>query len=223
MTTTSAQTQTTIAQPKKVTVEPINCSNSILKDPFLNKNTKTDTTHLCSDFMPHATHDQFQKHLDELDCDLSKFDLPIEDSINQQNPPITKSSPNQIVPFPNFSNPKILSHSPSLSPSSTISPIHSYHVPEPTLPTLNTPTSEKSTIFPTEKPNLTDTTINPLPQPTWKRIPKADSKFTSGKTEVLGQKRAATHSFHQTKLPNKKHVVSQVNMDNTEIFAKAGS
>lgn len=164
--------------------------------------------------MSHDTQDQFQKHLDKLDRDLSKFDLPAEDSINLEIPPITKSSLNQSLPFPNSTNPKIFSQLPTLSPSPMPSPNHPYHVLEPTLSPLNTPT---------EKSNLADTTINLLPQPTWKRIPRADSKLATSKTEVLGLKRAATHSSHQSELSNMKHVVSQLDMDNTEILAEASS
>lgn len=134
MTTSPAQNQTTTIHPKKVIIETGNSSNSNLNDPFLNENTTTNSPHLNSDFMPHDTQNQFQKHLDELDHDLSKFDLPAKDSINQKIPPIIKSSPNHSLPFSTSTHPKIFSQLPTLSPSPTTSPTHPYHIPEPTLP-----------------------------------------------------------------------------------------
>lgn len=50
-----AQNQTTIAHPKKVTVESGKSSNSNLIDPFLTKNTTIDFLHLSPDFVPHDT------------------------------------------------------------------------------------------------------------------------------------------------------------------------
>ena len=106
----------------------------------------------------------------------------------------------------------------------TSSPLHipnqhstTPQLPKPTSPphhtTKNTSVSSSQNRAPTNTPPLA----------TWKRIPRTTSQETLTKTEVLGQKRAAPHHAHQSELPSKKYMVSQIDNENILILVEAGS
>ena len=58
---------------------------------------------------------------------------------------------------------------------------------------------------------------------TWKRTPRIGTQGASIKNEPLGKKRAAPHHAHQSELPSKKYLVSQIDIENILILAEAGS
>ena len=87
----------------------------------------------------------------------------------------------------------------------------------PTPPPLNT--SKNTSVPPSENRAPNDTPL----VATWKRIPRPGTQEALIKTEPLGQKRAAPHHAHQSELPSKKYLVSQIDNENILILAETGS
>ena len=126
--------------------------------------------------------------------------LPITDKTHEKHAPphpiITRTSPPLHIPIHHSTTPQF---------------------PKPTSPqhhtTKNTSVSSLQ--------NRAHTNTHPLA--TWKRIPRNASHEAMTKTELLGQKRAAPHHDHQSELPSKKFMVSQIDNETPLLLAEAGS
>ncbi|XP_023875040.2 uncharacterized protein LOC111987559 [Quercus suber] len=106
-------------------------------------------------------------------------------------------------------------HTSNTAPPTTTTPNTDTNNPTP--PPLNT---SKNTSVPPSKNRAPNDTP---PLATWKRIPRPETQEALIKTEPLGQKRAAPHHPHQSDLPSKKYLVSQIDTENILILAEAGS
>ena len=139
---------------------------------------------------------------------------------------------------------------PPPSPKNSKSPKTNPAFPNPDVPHINTHPIITLTLSPPQLPNH-HSTPQQLPKPTsppyhstknssvsssqnrahgntlslatWKRIPRPVSQEAVFKSEPLGQKRAAPHHAHQSELPSKKYMVSQIDNENILILAEAGS
>lgn len=140
--------------------------------------------------------DAFEKHIEEIDRDLKKFELSTE--IVDANTPL---SDKHLTPLPN-------KHIPD-NPQSYNSP----HIPTPTLP---------HPIISSDIPNPSPPPPNTTNKTTWKRILRADVEHNPSLVVSNGTKRAFPTNQQQTELPKKRSMVSQVDEENIQILAEAG-
>ena len=167
-----------------------------MEDPFLIGKSTANLSHLHSDFVHQFTHaDTFQRDIDDIDRDLSRFDLPLaeiksHEILSENNSPSTSS---HNIPKPQ--HPNITSKPPTMPP---------------TPPTL---------LF--DISNLKVSPQNKVNPTTWKRIPRIGGDATLDTTEILGQKRPASNLTSHVVLPNKKIVVSHIGKENVQILVEA--
>ena len=170
-------------------------SVSMSTNPVLVENNTTDPTQLHTNPGPAPTSNlTFDQQLEAIDQDLMKFDHPMHVS------PLT--------PTPHY-------HMPS-------SPHHEQDVAISNLTTI--PSDPPPTNSTHSTNSYIPTTINSPPHPShtssWKRILKATIAHTHNLSTLSGSKRALNED--QPELPNKRHAVSQVVDENTQLLAEAG-
>lgn len=127
-----------------------------------------------------GSEDLFEKHIEEIDCELRKFELPIGDDHGYDMPSNTSTSLHSIcTPISMHTNPS--------------------QIPNPTPPP---PTILEDISKPTNFPE------DSAPLSTWKCIPRADKVVTKNQKTVVGLKRTNPNHTSHFDLPNKKIVVS---------------
>ena len=94
----------------------------------------------------------------------------------------------------------------------------------PTLTQITRPhhpvtTSKNASVPPSKNRAPKDTP----PLATWKRTPRTRTQEALIKNKPLGKKCAAPHHAHQSELPSKKYLVSQIDNENILILAEVGS
>uniref|UniRef100_A0A7N2N1I1 DUF4283 domain-containing protein n=1 Tax=Quercus lobata TaxID=97700 RepID=A0A7N2N1I1_QUELO len=168
---------------------------SMLTDSVLVENNTADPTPLHTDPGPISTLNlTFDKQLEAIDQDLMKFDHP------RQVSPLT--------PTPHYHMSSPYHHEQDVDTPNLITILSD---PPPTLSTYSS------------NSNIPTNPISP-PHPShissWKRILKAIVAHTHNLSTFSGSKRALNED--QPELPSKRHAVSQVGEENTQILAEAG-
>lgn len=131
---------------------------------------------------------QFKNHIEDIDRELLKFDLPLKN----------KEANTTLPDNHTFSNPD--KHPPP-------------GLQSPTSPQILNLTLSTTFTHPTT-PNPATSSPNPNPQATWKHITRAVVEHTSREVVVSGMKRTLPNAHHQFELPNKRYVVSQFDGEN---------
>ena len=86
-----------VTQSDMESTESRMASNLHMEDPFLVGKSTANLSHLHSDFVHQFTHaDTFQRDIDDIDRDLSRFDLPLAEIksyeiLSENNSPSTSS------------------------------------------------------------------------------------------------------------------------------------
>ena len=137
--------------------------------------------------------------------------------------------PNPTSPLHHTSKNASVSSSKNRAPNDTPPSLHTHNMASPTINTPNTNTnnptpppltaSKNASVPPSKNKAPNDTP----PLATWKRTPRTGTQEALIKNEPLGKKRAAPHHAHQSELPSKKYLVSQIDNENILILAEAGS
>ena len=207
-----------------------------------NDHHTVDSNHPSSKITPtFISKNQFETHIIDIDRELRKFDSPPLNKEATSSPdnhtlpkpdthlptsPLSSDSTqtSTSTPPPSFntqlthnlatsplsptqtSNP---SPSPSFNTQTThnlaTSPLNPTQISNPTLsPSPNTHTTH----------NLATSSPTPNPSPTWKRIPRATVEHALKEKVVRGMKRTLPSTQQQSDLPNKRHVVSQIDEEN---------
>ena len=162
----------------------------------------------------------FDIHTEEIDRDLRKFDLPSSNNdtstlSNKLKTPLTDTH------TPNIPQPHNPYHTSNPAPLNNLTTLD---VPNPTPPnTLTAPDVTNQAPSSPAIPNPTPPSLNTTSRPTWKRILKADVKQKTCQVASCGTKRALPYDKHQSELPIKRSVVSQVDEEQIQILAEAGS
>ena len=171
--------------------------------------------------------DTFQKVIDDIDRDLSRFGLPLTDNNSHSTLPQNNSPPMSSYNTSATHHPIIHYKCPTTppippNPLSDISnlPVSPQKKANPMLTHNTTPTHypnipSKNTTTPPTPPNprfdisnLKESPQNKANPITWKCIHRTGGEPTSDTIEVLGQKRPASNPTNHIGLPNKKIVVS---------------
>ena len=184
--------------------------------------------------------DSFEKHIEDIDRDLRKFDLPTPNGANTHLPDTLKP------PIPDTRSPNT-PHNPHHAPKRPTNLTPEDHKPhqtfdQPNPNTLTTPhghnpqqttnqpipntltTKDDHDLNPSapDSPNLTPTSSNTTNRPTWKRMPRAEVEQKPCQLASCGTKRTLPDYKHQSELPKRRAVVSQVDEVELQILAKAG-
>ena len=171
---TPPQSQTTV--PHKESTSDGIASNSILGDPYHIEEQTYNSMSTNPDLVQQVSpQDLFEKHIEEIDCELGKFELPIEADHEQDMPGNTSTHICSInAPISMHTNPLQI---PNPTPSPPI-------ILDENLKHHNSPE---------------DT----APLSTWKRIPKVDKPVIRSQSVVVELKRTSTSYTSHSDLPNK--------------------
>ena len=132
------------------------------------------------------------------------------------------STPNPTLPIPDKTHEKHANPHPIITRTSPPLHIPNHHSTTPQFPKPTSPqhhTTKNTSVSSLQ--NRAPTNTHPLA--TWKRIPRNTAHEALTKTALLGQKRAAPHHDHQSELPSKKFMVSQIDNETPLLLAEAGS